>query len=73
MKTSGIFLLILSSVILLLVAICASLNYSFPLVFYLVCTGQLFLLLAVYKILKEHYTPKETFEEFYENVTGDNI
>ncbi len=71
MKSSGIFFLVLTSIVLVLVAIFSALNFPFPLIFYLVCFGQLLLIITVYKVLKEDYKPDSTFEEFYEKETGD--
>jgi len=71
MKSPGIFFLVLTSIVLVLVATFSALNFPFPLVFYLVCFGKLLLLITVYKILTDDYKPSSTFEEFYEKVTGD--
>jgi uncharacterized membrane protein len=71
MKNPGILFLVLTTVILVLVAIFSALNFPFPLIFYLVCFGQLLLLITVYKVLRDDYKPESTFEEFYEKVTGD--
>ncbi len=71
MKSFGIFFLVLTSIVLVLVTIFSALNFPFPLVFYLVCFGQLLLIITVYKVLKEDYKPDSTFEEFYEKETGD--
>lgn len=71
MKSSGVFFLVLTSIVLVLVVIFSALNFPFPLIFYLVCFGQLLLIITVYKVLKEDYKPNSTFEEFYEKETGD--
>lgn len=71
MKSPGIFLLILTSIVLVLVAILAALNFEFSLVFYLVCIGQLLLIVTVYKVLTDTNKPTTTFDEFYEKTTGD--
>ena len=71
MKSFGIFFLVLTSIVLVLVTIFSALNFPFPLVFYLVCFGKLLLIITVYKVLKEDYKPDSTFEEFYEKETGD--
>ncbi len=71
MKSPGIFFLVLTSIVLILVAIFSALNFPFPLVFYLVCFGKLLLLITVYKVLTDDYKPDSTFEEFYEKETGD--
>lgn len=67
MKFSGVFYLWVTTFILVLVTVFSSLNFSFPVVFYLVCTGQLFLLVSVYKVLTDKYTTSKTFEDFYED------
>lgn len=72
MKSPGIIFLVLTTIVLVLVAIFSALNFPFPLVFYLVCFGQLLLIFTVYKVLKDDYKPESTFEEFYEKETGDN-
>jgi len=71
MKSPGIFFLILTSIVLVLVAILSALNFPFPLVFYLVCFGKLLLIITVYKVLTDDYKRNTTFEEFYENETGE--
>jgi hypothetical protein len=35
--------------------------------FYLTCIGQLFVLIMVYKVLKDKYKADKTFDDFYEN------
>ncbi|RKS53668.1 hypothetical protein BC962_1922 [Gillisia mitskevichiae] len=72
MKTSIIIYLILTTTILVLVAVFSVLNFPFPLIFYLVLLGKILLLITVYKVLREDYKPSSTFEEFYENVTGES-
>lgn len=71
MKSPGIFFLVLTSILLVLVAIFSALNFPFPLVFYLVCLGKLLLIITVYKVLTDDYKPKMTFKEFYEKKTGE--
>lgn len=72
MKSPGIFYLVLTSIVLVLVAIFSALNFPFPLVFYLVFFGKILLIITVYKVLKDDYKPNMTFEEFYEKKTGDS-
>jgi membrane protein implicated in regulation of membrane protease activity len=71
MKRPGIFFLVLTSILLILAVIFSALNFPFPLVFSLVCFGELLLIITVYKVLTEDYKPNINFEEFYENKTGD--
>ncbi len=67
MKFSGVFYLGVTTFILILVSIFSSLDFSFPVVFYLVCAGQLFLILSVYKVLTDKYSTNKTFDDFYED------
>jgi membrane protein implicated in regulation of membrane protease activity len=71
MKRPGIFFLVLTSILLILAVIFSALNLPFPLVFYLVCFGELLLIITVYKVLTDDYKPNMDFEEFYEKKTGD--
>jgi len=72
MKTSTIFYLILTTTILVLVVVFSVLNFPFPLIFYMAFFGEILFLITVYKVLREDYKPNNTFEEFYENVTGES-
>ncbi len=67
MKFTGVLYLGLTTFVLLLVSIFSSLNFPFPVVFYLVCAGQLLLIFSVYKILTDKYNTSKTFEDFYED------
>ncbi|WP_299016596.1 hypothetical protein [uncultured Polaribacter sp.] len=67
MKTSIFTYVALTTFLLVLVTILASLNFSFSWVFYLTVIGQLFVLIMVYKVLKDKYTTNKTFEDFYED------
>lgn len=67
MKISGIALLILTTIILLLLTILASINFSFGILFYLMCFGQIMLIFTVYKVLTDNYTTNKTFEDMYED------
>ncbi|MCB7482110.1 hypothetical protein [Christiangramia sediminis] len=67
MNIKPITWLYITSLILVLVAACSYFNVSFPIVFFLVVTGQLFLIYTVYRILTEKYTTTKTFDDFYED------
>jgi len=71
MKSSGIFFLVLTSIVLVFAATFSALNFPFPLILYLICLGKLLLLITVFKVLRDEYTPTITFDEFYEKVTGN--
>ncbi|MBT8319035.1 MAG: hypothetical protein KJP01_02800 [Gramella sp.] len=72
MKITGIGLLMLTTAILVLLTVLASLNFSFGLLFLLMCSGQVLLLITVYKILTDNYKTDKTFNDWYEDYTPEN-
>lgn len=72
MKITGINLLIITSFVLVLLAVVSALEFSFSLVFILMCIGQLLLIFTVYKVLTDDYTTNKTFEDFYEDYTPND-
>ncbi|MBZ9652645.1 hypothetical protein [Psychroflexus montanilacus] len=67
MKNPGIPLLILTTLILILVTVFASLGLAFSWVFYLTVLGQATLVFAVYKVLTDDYHTEKTFKDWYED------
>lgn len=67
MKISIFTYIGITTVLLFLVTILASLNFSFSWVSYLTVIGQLFVIIMVYKVLIDKYTTKKTFQDFYED------
>lgn len=67
MKLSGITFLIITSVILITVAIFAAMDFPFRWVFFITIVGEIFLVLSVIKVLKDKYTTRKTFKDFYED------
>lgn len=67
MKLSGITFLILTTFVLVTVAIFAAMGLPFNWIFYLTVFGQALLIFSVYKVLTDHYTTKKTFKDFYED------
>ena len=67
MKNLGIPLLTLTTLVLILVTIFASLDMSFSWVFYLTVLGQALLVFAVYKVLTDDYETDKTFKDWYED------
>lgn len=61
------FFLIITTLILVLLSILSMLDFSFSVLFYLMCFGQLFLLFTVYKVLTDKYSTKKTFDDLYED------
>lgn len=73
MKSFPIFLLILTSVVLVLLTVFSSLGFPFGFLFYLMCFGQLLLIFTVYKVLTDNYETEKTFEDLYEDYSPDKI
>nr|WP_026452428.1 hypothetical protein [Aequorivita capsosiphonis] len=67
MKINAMTYLVITSVILVTVAIFASLNFSISWVFYLTVLGEALLIVTVYKVLHDDYTTDKTFDDFYED------
>ncbi|NJX15826.1 hypothetical protein [Tamlana crocina] len=71
MKISAMFYVGLISFLLVLLAVMVSMDVPFALVFYTKCVGQFFLLVMVYKVLKDNYKTDKTFDHFYEDYPID--
>ncbi len=67
MKLTGIYYLIVTTVVLLALAVMAYYNLPFSLIFYVTIGGQLLLIFTVYKILTDDYTTDKTFDDWYED------
>jgi len=69
MKTTGITWLVFTSLVLVLLAILSALDFSFSLIFFIMCIGQILLVITVYGALTDNYTTDKTFKDFYEDYT----
>ena len=67
MKIPVLFYVALTTFLLVMLTVMVGMNMSFSLVFYTMCIGQFFVLVMVYKVLKDKYTTDKTFENFYED------
>ena len=67
MKLPVMFYVILTTLLLITVVIFASLDFPYPVVFYLTVIGQVFLVFMVYRVLTDDYSTTKTFEDFYED------
>ena len=67
MKLTGIFYLIVTTVILIVLAVMAHYNLSYNILFYITVGGQILFIFTVYKILTDNYTTKKTFKDWYED------
>lgn len=67
MKLSGIFYLIVTTLLLVALTVMAYYGASFQIIFYVTVAGQLLLIFTVYKILTDDYTTKKKFKDWYED------
>ncbi len=67
MKTSAMFWVGTTTIVLLTVTIMAAMNFPFNWVFYITVLGQVMIVYMVYRVLTDHYTTDKTFKDFYED------
>lgn len=67
MKSSAMLWVVATTLVLILVTVMATLNFSFSWVFYITVLGQLMIVYMVYKVLTDNYKTLKTFEDFYED------
>ncbi len=67
MKLKMTFYILLSTSLLILVALMAFYQLPFSWVFFATLIGQASLLLMVYKILSDDYSTEKTFKDWYED------
>lgn len=66
-KISAMALVGITTLLLLTLVIMVSMNLPFNWVFYMTVLGQIFVVVMVYKVLKDDYETDKTFEDFYED------
>ena len=67
MKTSPFLYIAITTLLLITITILSALDVSFTWVFYLTVIGQVFVVIMVYKVLRDNYATDKTFEHFYED------
>ncbi len=67
MKTSAMFWVAMTTMVLITVTIMVSMGFSFSWVFYVTILGQTMVIYMVYRVLTDTYTTNKTFEDFYED------
>lgn len=67
MKIPIMFYVIFTTILLIAITIVVTMNVPLTWVFYLTCFGQAFVLLMVYKVLKDNYSTEKEFEDYYED------
>jgi len=73
MKISPFYYVAITTVLLITVSIMATMNFPFNWVFYVTIIGQLFVLIMVYKVLKDKYSTNKTFDDLYEDYPVNTI
>lgn len=66
-KISAMALVGFTTLLLLTLVIMVSMNLPFNWVFYMTVLGQVFVVIMVYRVLKDDYQTDKTFNDFYED------
>ncbi|WP_298895951.1 hypothetical protein [uncultured Psychroserpens sp.] len=67
MKFPVMFYVVVTTLLLVTVTIAAAMDIPLNWVFFLTCIGQVFVVIMVYKVLRDNYTTEKTFKDFYED------
>lgn len=67
MRLNGIFYILVTTLVLLALAVLAYYNFPFELIMYITLGGQVLLFFTVYKVLTDDYTTNKTFDDWYED------
>lgn len=67
MRLSAHFYVIITTLLLITVAVLVFYNVSYPIVFTAVLLGQAWWILTVYKVLTDDYSTDKTFDDWYED------
>lgn len=67
MKSTAMFWVGSTTILLIMVTIMATMNFAFSWVFYLTVLGQIMIVYMVYKVLTDNYKTSKTFDDFYED------
>jgi len=67
MKTSVWFWIGITTAVLLITTVLATLDFSFSTIFFLTVTGQILLVYMVYRVLTDNYTTDKDFNDFYQD------
>ncbi|MFD2915677.1 hypothetical protein [Psychroserpens luteus] len=67
MKIPVMLYVAITTLLLVIITIAVNLNTPLNWIFYLTCIGQMFVVIMVYKVLKDNYTTNKSFEDYYED------
>lgn len=69
MRSSAMFWVAMTTIVLLILTIMASMGFPFNWVFYVTVIGQAMVVFMVYRVLTDNYQTEKTFDDFYEDHT----
>lgn len=69
MKTTAMFWLAATTMVLISLAIMAAMNFPINWIFCITVLGQIMLGYLVFRVLTDNYTTNKAFEDFYEDLT----
>ena len=67
MRSSAMFWVGITTIVLITVTIMSSMGFPFNWVFYITVLGQFMVVYMVYRVLTDNYHTDKTFEDFYED------
>ena len=67
MKSTAMFWVAMTTMVLITVTVMASMGFPFNWVFYITLLGQFMVVYMVYRVLTDNYNTDKTFEDFYED------
>lgn len=67
MKSKGIVLLAITTILLVMLSIMAALDFQYAWIFTLTTAGQILLVIAVYHVLRDDYRTEKEFKDWYED------
>jgi uncharacterized membrane protein len=71
MKISAMFYVVITTLVLITLTIMVSMNLPFNWLFYTMLLGQVLVAVMVYNVIRDQYTTKKTFEDWYEDLPSD--
>jgi ABC-type transport system involved in Fe-S cluster assembly fused permease/ATPase subunit len=72
MKSKGIVLLVITTILLVMLTIMAALDFQYAWIFSLTTIGQIVLVFAVYHVLTDNYHTDKEFKDWYEDKPIDS-
>jgi hypothetical protein len=67
MKSKGIVLLSITTILLVMLIIMAAFDFKYAWIFSLTTIGQILLVVSVYHVLRDDYKTEKTFKDWYED------